>query len=714
MLKKNALTVALPLVTYTALGGLGVVPTLAVGAEEPVALDEVVVNARKRTESLQDVPISVTAIGAEQLANAGATSLKDIRNLVPSLHYSDRGALQTNITIRGVGGDSRSIGLESGVAMYIDGVYAGRTSAYNMDLAEIQAVEVLRGPQGTLFGKNTTGGAISIRTKKPDGEFGGNVSIGYGNFEAIRAKGNVSFGLNERTFASLTAATWDRDGYLNNAFNGSKLQTEERRSGRFQLRYLASDALELNVSLDASRDRTDAVLNQLGSNAAFGSGFYSPNTRSVNTDQRNAIARDILGGSLTADYKFVSGMTLTSITAFRDVEVEVFSDIDQTPVDRFRSGPFTDNAKHVTQEFRLASAGEQAIDYVLGLYYFKQQADASRRIYQFGNPLFFTDGPLDTESYAAFANLDFNVGDRLTFTTGVRLTSEDKEGSYRQTSSVRPFNKNIPVLDLSETAFSWMGAARYEFADDVSGYISVNRGFKSGGFNVDPLATPAPLTAAELTFEQEQVTSYEVGVKGELFDRRARLGASVFFAQYEDRQVPQFETVGGVPTVITRNAGEAEIKGFELEFTVLATDSLLFNGGVSILDGEYTDFRGATTGGANFTGNTTENTPYFSANLGAQWKRTAGPGEFLFAPQLTYQGKTYLQPDNGRFNQENGYALLGVRTGYSWSDGKYGIFAWGKNLTDEVYKEFARQFSGSDQVLWGEPRTYGVEFAAKF
>ena len=177
-----------------------------------------------------------------------------MKHIVPSLHYSDRSALQTEITIRGVGGDARNIGIESGVGVYMDGVYAGRTGAWNMDLADIEQIEVLRGPQGTLFGKNTTGGALNIVTKKPTEEFEGNVKLMYGKYNERRLRGAVSGALTDHVYGKVTVATWDRDGYLDNLFNGDELQSEERRSARVQLRLLPSDNFEVNLIGEMSVD----------------------------------------------------------------------------------------------------------------------------------------------------------------------------------------------------------------------------------------------------------------------------------------------------------------------------------------------------------------------------------------------------------------------------------------------------------------------------
>jgi iron complex outermembrane recepter protein len=702
---------------FRSITGLVALTALVTGAPTVAAqgaLEEVVVTARKRVESLQDVPIAITTIGEDQLRRLSAFSLKDIKHSIPSLHYQDRSALQTEITIRGVGGDARNIGIESGVGLYIDGVYAGRTSAYNIDVADIMQIEVLRGPQGTLFGKNTTGGALNVVTRKPDQDFRASGSLSYGNYDAVRFKGVVSGELHDNLFGKVVLASWNRDGYLDNIFDGSKLQSEDRTSGRLQLRYLPLEALEVSIAADFTKDDQDAILNQLGSPAAFGAPFFNPDRLKVNTDQRNSTKRDMVGTDLSINYTFGSGHQITSITAWRDVEVTVYSDIDQIPVDILRSGPFTDDAEQFTQELRITSPGGEFMDYIVGLYYYNQEAYASRRIFSRGTPLFFTDGPVDTSAWAIFANTNFNVTEAFTLSTGLRFTDEEKEGSYLQTSEVAPFfNKLIPDLETSSTEPSWTVAGNFKWNSDTSTYLSVSRGFKSGGFNVDPLATPAPLTAAELTFDPEFVTTYEAGFKADMLQNTLRLSGAVFFSDYQDRQVSQVDSVGGIPTVITRNAGESEIKGIELEFNMMPSDNWLMFGALSYLEGEYTEFRDATAAGADFSGNRTEKTPEWNVNFGVEYRTGFGNGEFSVSPQYSYVGKTYLQPDNGPFNVENGYSVLNLRIGYEMYEGRYGIFLWGKNLADEDYKEFSRQFQGSDQVLWGEPRTYGIEFSVR-
>jgi iron complex outermembrane receptor protein len=690
-------------------------PALGQTAETPrLNNEEIVVTARRRAENILDVPISITTFSTQQLDRLSATSLRDVGSFVPNLHYSDRSSLQTEITIRGVGGDSRNIGFESGVGLYVDGVYAGRTSGYNLDLADVAQMEVLRGPQGILFGKNQTGGAINITTRRPGDQFEAEARASYGNYNAVRLKGSVSGPLATGISAKLTVATWDRDGYIENAFNGQRLQSEKRRAVMGQLRLQPSEALDILISADYTRDDQDTILNQLGSNAAFGAGFFNPDRFIVNTNAQNSAERRLWGVSMNADYTLGSGHVISSITAYRDVALTVFSDIDQTPLEIFRSGPFTDDAKQFSQELRIASPGSQFVDYVFGAFFYRQDADASRQIFQNGNPLFATSGPVDTTSWAGFGNVTFNFTPKLSVSAGARLTYEKRTGNYVQASPVPPLNKNFPLLEISSTEPTWTVAANYKWTDDISTYLTVGNGFKSGGFNVDPLATPAPLTAADITFKPEFVTSYEGGFKSVLMDGSVRLNGSIFFSKFTDRQVPQFETVGGVPTVITRNAGQSEVFGFELELNAFPTDWLRLSGGLGYLDGTYTQFVGATTGGSDFTGNKTEKTPQWTINLGADFDLPVGDGTVIFAPRFAYVGKTFLQPDNAPFNVEDGYALVNLRTGYEFGDGRYGIYLWARNLTNTQYKLFARQFAGSDQVLFGDPRTFGIEASVKF
>lgn len=418
------------------LGVLG--SAVAQSAESEAAADsdaiaEVVVTARKRNESQQNVPLSVAAFDSSTLESRGVTTVADMQNLVPGLHYQERGNLQTELTIRGVGGDARNPGIDSGVGMYVDGAYVPRTSGYNSDVTDIAQIEVLRGPQGTLFGKNTIGGVINITTRKPSEEVERSVFASIGNYGAIRTQAVLSGPLSDHVSAKVTAATWNRDGYIENRVRGEKLNDEDRLGGRLQLRYRPSESLDVNLSLDKTRDRRLGVLNQMGSPAGAAAPYFTGNRFVVDADQRNVDSRDMWGATLGVDYEFSNGMTLTSITAFRDIDILVYSDVDQTPLDLFHSGPFTDDTTMYSQELRLVSSDDSALRYVAGLYYYYQDVGSFREVYINGSRAIVIDAGATTRSLAAFANVDYDFTDRLTATVGVRFGEDKKDGTLQQT-----------------------------------------------------------------------------------------------------------------------------------------------------------------------------------------------------------------------------------------------------------------------------------------
>lgn len=671
-------------------------------------LEEVVVTARKRAESLQDVPISLTTFTASQLDNFGATSLIDLKNHIPGFHYSDRGNLQTEITIRGVGGNARNVGTDSGVGLYVDGVYAGRTSAYNQDLVDIEQVEVLRGPQGTLFGKNTTGGAVNITSKKPGEDTEMDLRLRVGNYNEIRTRGSIAGKLGEGVYGKITAATWDRDGYLDNIAGANSetgtvddYQSQERRAARAQLRLVPSDALEMNFSVDFTKDDRDAVLNQV----------VTWDWMNVNVDQPNRDQRDMWGASANIEYQINDTWSFVSITGYRDVQIDVSSDIDQLPINIASSGPFTDDAELFTQEFRLAFDGGGPLRGILGFYYFDQEGASYRSITIAGNGL-VDDHRIETTSTAMFANVDYDLSDSLQLTLGARYTDETKDAFYNQTSAVFP--TMVFPLKVSDSALSWTTSLNKKWTEDLSTYVTVSRGFKSGGMDLD--TSTALLEPEALVYDPEYVTNYEVGLKADLFEGKARLTAAAFLSDYKDRQVTRFLTFGDNPVAVptTNNAGESEVKGLEIELQAIVTEQLTLWASAAFMDGEYTRFLNATPDGADFSGNTTERTPESFATLGAEYRIPFESGNVVIYADVSRSGAVELQADNLPIHRENGYTLVNARAGWEANEGAYGVYLWAKNITDEQYMEFSRSFLGNQQVLYGEPSMYGLEVNYRF
>ncbi len=395
----------------------------------PYELKEIVVTARKRKEDLQKVPISITAIDVSTIEQRGADRIHDLEYAVPNLKFA---RTQTNgntqVNIRGIGDYSRNIGHEARAGVYIDGIYAGRSVAVNQDLLDLEGVEVLRGPQGTLFGKNTVSGAISLTTRKPNGLFQGKFSIEAGNFRHIQPKIILNVPLIEnKLFAKIAAKKLNRNGFIKNLHNGKDLNGQNTLGGKFQLRYLASEALELNLNIDGLTERTSGTFF-----VAIGSPEVdlAPDPREVNHDADEFFSRDMFSGSLSVDYEFPSGYALKSMSSYSTSDVDNLLDDDYTNQFILAVSRNQQN-RHATQEIRLTSPLGQTVDFVTGLYYFYQKA-ATKLFYNLG-PTFAipnyhgeTPGNVKTNSVAGYFHGNVHLTDKVSLTGGLRYTYEKK------------------------------------------------------------------------------------------------------------------------------------------------------------------------------------------------------------------------------------------------------------------------------------------------
>ncbi len=683
----------------------------APAGDDVVTAGEIVVTARRRAESLQDIPLSVTAFNETQLETSGIRSLRDMGALTPGVNFTERSNLNTQLTIRGVGGDARNIGIESGVGMYVDGVYIPRTSGYNSDLAEISQIEVLRGPQGTLFGKNTIGGVINITTRQPSDSFEGSGYVSYGNYNALRTQVSVSGPLADGLSARLTVATYDRDGYIHNVFDGRDVNDENRRGARLQLQYKPDDALTIALSADVTRDRRTTLQTQMDSPAGAAAPYYTGDRFTANSDQANDDRRDMWGTSLSANYETSSGLTLTSITAYRKIDVSVSSDIDQLPINNVNSDPVTDFVQMTSQEFRITSPSEGPFRYVGGLYYYHQRGTALRRIF-FGGSLAngrVNEAEAITNSYAAYVNADYDIAPGLTLNGGLRYTYEKKSGEYLVIATPA-LSYDFDDLRRKDKNLSWIGSLTYKINPNLTAYATASRGFKSGGFNLDTISATG-LVASDLIFAPESVTNYEIGLKGSLIDNALRFSLSAFRMDYSDKQVAQLISTSASPltSVQITNAGKARIEGFEAEATLRPISGLTLTASASYLDTKYTKF---DYGALSFAGNRIEFAPDWMAGLQAEYRTDVGQGEVFAVGSVNYMGNLFLQANNQAAFYEPGYSLFNARLGYE--TGPIMIALWGKNLTQKEYRTYARVFTGLDQAVYGEPRTYGIEVRYKF
>jgi iron complex outermembrane receptor protein len=704
--------------------------------EQATTIEEVIVTARRRSETLREVPVSISVLSGADAETRGLARIKDIAASVPNFTISDAGSTNssTTIVVRGISSNARNAGFEAGVGVYVDGVFTGRPSSFNQDLVDIERIEVLRGPQGTLYGKNTIAGAVNITTVKPGYDLGGQATLEAGNYGLLVARAAVNVPLIDETLAArLSAFTKSRDGYVLNLFNGQHYNDEGAVGGRLQLRWDPAEYARFNASFDAlDEDRTLSFPETLDDPSA-------PGVRTTINDFNPTETRNLWGASVMGDFDLPNGDVLSFITAYRYARTDVANDNDNTAADLL-SVAFLDTQRQFSNELRLVSGPDRRLAYALGLYMYDQQADAVHSGI-FGTAFPLTGGgrvsidgvaAVATRSYAAYADLQYDLTSRLSLLGGVRLTHEQKRLQYRQDGALLPgvIFEPIPTLTdrISDNDLSVTARARYKFSPTVVGYARYATGFKSGGWNADFIGS-APIAAArasgnlrfdagDIDFEPESVANYELGLKGDWFRRRLSANLAVFFMDYRDLQVSQFLGVLNGGTVIT-NAGRAEISGVELEMNATPHPDLQLNLSLGYLDATFEEYDNCTVGIPSCAGNRLPDAPEISASAGAEYTFSGWSFANVTARvEATYRDSVFATPTNIQRLSIDGYTLLNASvnfqpTGQNWS---FGI--WGRNLTDEDHLVgvadddllgTGRTFGG-----YGPPRTFGARLQYRY
>jgi len=727
----------------------------ATAGAAPVGLQEVVITAEKREGTVQDTPISIAAFSGEDLQNAGVFSTEALSNIAPGLNVQRE--VIGKVVIRGIGTENFSVGSDPGVAIHQDGVYMARSSVSVFDFFDTERVEVLRGPQGTLYGRNATGGVINIISAKPTYEFGGYAKLDLGNYSKQRFEGAINVPFGERSAGRLSVLHADRDGYTRNLFAGAaargidELDTQDLWAVRGQLRFEPTDNLEVLVQADVSRDDsnptafkyftqplpwqapTDQTLSSLREVAQGYEQTVPGTTRTVPSIGRaNTTAGNV---KLTWD---LGALTLMSQTAYRKTEFSWLNDGDG--VDQFFVTYFQDDdSKQLTQEFQLANSAGSRFEWILGAFYLKEESTTfSGLAFQIGLPppainSIVIDGESNTKSYSVFGQGTYNFTDRLRGTVGVRYTRDDKDGDliYNLFGGVvpppGPMGTTWPdVLNDSWSAVTPKVGIDFDFTDDVMGYVSATRGFKSGGFNLIAVQTP---------YEPEFLWSYEAGLKTRLADGRVIANFGAFLYDYKDMQVGKIVNLSDVLT----NAAESTLMGLEAEIRAQPTEGLELILGAAFLDTEFEDFctedpvssitapMGAAGGCPNATdfqlkGFELRRAPKFSGNFGVSFAQPlAGGGTLRTRADYAYKSKQFFTQFNRDIVAQDGYGLVNLRVGYESADGTWILTAFADNLADEEYFSTVLESGVASaatgvvpQAVLGAPRTYGVSFRYGF
>lgn len=715
-------------------GAMPVAAQTAKPAEGEVqALETVVVTAQKRQQSLQEVPISMTVLGEEALEKSRIHTLYDIQQLAPNFE-----AIQSpgwsGINVRGVGGGGRNVGWDTRVGVYLDGVYLGQSQALDQSLNDIEQIEVLRGPQGHLFGRNTDAGAVSITTRAPSKAFEASLSGGFSNYGGYEAGGSVSGPISAGVAGKFSFTSETRDGYTTNIANGDKLDNIDRLGARGQLSMQPNQKLKVDLYADYSRINQNLALGEPTTglfNVPLAGGPLAH--RSVNFNTTPYKNSELSGLSMTINYALDGGNKLTAITGYRDTKQQRGNDTDYGPKDLFRVA-YADHFKQTSQEIRVASPNSGQLRYVAGLYLLNEDAGTDRNAIigqdtaslvthpAAGNVPFgaafgvapgavvTNNGHIKTNTYAMFGGLDYDFAKNWTLNLGVRYTSEKKDVLYNldgsKSGGLRIATLNGYTDNRSESRVTPTVGISYALTTAANLYAKYSTGFKSGGWNTDFLN--AAQVATGFKFDTETVKSYEAGVKGKLMGGRMQYDIALFSSRFDNYQVFQFVQVGTTAVLVLNNAAKVDTRGIEASTRVRVTRDLDVGANLGILRAEYKSFPNGGGPGVDYSGQPLADTPKLTAALTFSHRIPAPSlgGSFELAGDYSHRGGAVL---GGIFQDLEGRNLLNARLAYTPSSGKWSANLWARNLTDQDYVIARGQdFLKNQFNTRGLPRMVGV------
>lgn len=723
----------------------------AVPAAAQDADDEIIVTARRTAESLQEVPASVSAFSEAQMERLGATDATGLQGAVPNVNIvQGRGSSNaTNIYIRGIGQPDALQTFDPAVGFYVDGVYYSRIRGTQMELFDIERVEVLRGPQGTLYGKNTIGGAYSVITRRPGQEPRGLFQVTAGDYGQLETRISASTPITDTFAVGGAVFGASRDGYVTNPVTGEDYNNRNAWGGRVQAAWDATPTFSLDFSADYSEEDNALTMGQAVSTLTdiLGTPLYpiaSPHptydfTAQATPGLPNSSTMEHYGYALRASWQASQNLTFRSITAYRNLSYTDYVDIDATVLEL--GDVLVDvQQDQISQEIQAIWESDR-FTVVSGVFYMKENVSSHQEAYAddllgfaFGYPTFLRtiDDDLQTTSWAGFVNATFEITDRLSISGGLRYTEEEKE-YYRTTST---FSSN-PLFTANPAAGSPMD--RSHTWDDLSGLVSIDfqatdniliygraaQGFKSGGFNgrANNIGEDAP-------YAPETVTSYEVGVKSDWLNNTLRANFTVFHNQYEDFQARVSGATNDVPPVISLtvlNAGELEISGAELELLYRPISALTLDAQIGYLDatyGEFNDVRFVAFGGSRAFQDPAFSPDWTARFGGAYTFDLGGAGDLTLAGAARFRSRMALSVDNTLVNSatqiqglfQDDYWLYDASLTYR-PNNILSFALQGRNLSDEVYKTDGQEFSAVGNirtVYYGAPRTWSLVATARF
>lgn len=725
------------------------------GGAEAETLESITVTARRRSENLEKVPVAVSAFSEEDLKDLQASNIDGLQGAVPGLNIvQGRGSSSSaNVFIRGIGQPDALQTFDPGVGMYVDDVYYSRIQGALISLFDVDHIEVLRGPQGTLYGKNSTGGAIRIVTKEPADAPTGSVEATFGDFGRAEGRFYLSGAFNEMWSASVAGAVVTNDGYVEDPVTGEDYNDDDTRALRAKLAFHPGQAFDATLALDYTRQDTALTLGEptapLIQTNITAEGFVPVVLRPAPTGEYDFETRTSFGpgqgqelthkgASLHANWNLSDAWAFKSISAYRWLDSESYIDIDAS---EFELGDVlvAFDQKQASQEFQLQYDNGSNLQATYGLYWLRETVPSHQEAYAddlfalFGGPLGFLrtiDDDLRTTSYAGFGHLNWEFVPSWTLAAGLRWTRESKD--YDRSTSVFWTPEIPPALVNSTLPFSgsesWSAwtpslSLQKQFSDEVMGYVSANRGFKSGGFNG---RANSAAEAAKAMFDPEFVWTYELGLKMRSADGRLQGNVAAFHSDYKDFQARVSEVVdpdSATPTFTfpVLNAARLSMNGIEFEGAALFGQGTRLSAQVAWLDATYDEFVDPRVQLNPALASLHDHVPFspeWTARVAlAQTFNLPGGSAITLGGDVSYRDDVWLSVDNRDNLMQPSYTLVGLFGVFDSSDGKWQFRGGVRNLTDKVYKTDGQEFSSVGNIqtaYYGWPRNYYVSARYSF
>jgi iron complex outermembrane receptor protein len=706
-------------------------------------VDDIIVTAQKRAENLQDVPVAVSAVTGKTLENKRILDLVDLSNATPGLQIkSDDNGANPRIFIRGVGVNDFNPATASAVGIYADGVYVGSPLAQRFAFFDLQQAEVLRGPQGTLYGRNTTGGAVNVTSRKPGNDVEADFLAEYGRFNSVNLQGGVSLPLAKDLLSVRVAGIYQRDdGYSVNRLTGDRGNNADRWAVRGSVHFTPSGAITDDLAVTVGKSRGGSIwaynrsLFPVSPDIAGPDGLCAPayygTANCTNVLGYANASKNLYEGDYSFEGKdrvnlFTVANTLTinlgsadivAVTGYQHAKRNDQEETDANPLPVITAS-YIARQNTFSQELRLQSSGKPALRYVFGLYYAHDDltnnsaydvlailpADPAAGIGRFIWPL-----AQKTDSYAAFGQVDYDLTSRLTATVGLRYSADHKDFHYfsGETNTGTPFF----TFDGSKTFDSVSGkfGLQYRFTPDVNAYASYSRGTKSGGFFSGQTGNIADIGP----YKDETVNAYEAGLKTELLHHTLRANLAAFYYDYQNLQVYTTVIDGFITRQLFTNASAARMYGGELELEATPARGLTISMNAAYLNATYRNFASA---GADYSGNTLPSAPKISVQTAVDYTQPVSFGAIVANVSASYRSKVFFDTANTSRLSDQARVYVDGRLGVQLVRNKLEIGVWGKNIFGETNISDITPIAslGFDVVSVGPPRTYGLYLRAHY